>query len=163
MTTQTSYTKTNVKELESFLRESNAIEREYSDQAFEDSWKAWKFLINFSFLDMTRFLEIHRVLLLNLNNKIAGKIRKSNVRVGYSTTLKHEKVEEEIEKLIKRIPITEEEIKEWHVKFEKIHPFEDGNGRVGRIIMNWQRLLNDLPLLIIHEGEEQKEYYSWFN
>ena len=50
-----------------------------------------------------------------------------------------------------------------HVKYEKIHPFADGNGRTGRMFMNWTRLKrNNEPLLIIHEGEEQREYYGWF-
>ncbi len=53
-------------------------------------------------------------------------------------------------------------IKNSHIFFEKLHPFEDGNGRTGRILMNLQKLNEELPLLIIHEGEEQMEYYKWF-
>ena len=49
-----------------------------------------------------------------------------------------------------------------HVIFEKIHPFRDGNGRVGRILYNIHRLLVGLPIHIIHEGVEQMEYYKWF-
>jgi hypothetical protein len=52
--------------------------------------------------------------------------------------------------------------KKAHVAFETIHPFVDGNGRIGRILMNWQRLQEGLPILIIHEGPEQMEYYKWF-
>ena len=155
--------KTDDKDLETFLRESNAIENEYSDEAYTDSWKSWKFLANFDELTMTRLLEVHRILLLNIHNRIAGKIRTADVRVGYSMCVSYERVEEKLNKLLEWIPKTEEEIKEWHVEYEKIHPFEDGNGRTGRIFMNWQRVLNDLTLLIIHEGEEQKEYYTCFN
>ena len=53
-------------------------------------------------------------------------------------------------------------IKDWHIQFEHIHPFEDGNGRVGRILMNLQLLNEGLPILVIHQGEEQKRYYKWF-
>lgn len=53
--------------------------------------------------------------------------------------------------------------KKAHIRFEQIHPFVDGNGRIGRMLMNWQRLKEGLPLLIIHVGEEQYEYYQWFS
>lgn len=152
------------KELEMFLRESNAIESEYSEQAFEDSWRAWKFIINFDELTFSRLLEVHRVIMNKLNNRIAGRLRSCNVRVSDRKcpdyTLVSGLLNEWFVKYSKAN--TEGEIKKAHIEFEKIHPFEDGNGRSGRIIMNWQRLLNDLPLLIIHEGEEQKEYYTWF-
>jgi Fic family protein len=52
--------------------------------------------------------------------------------------------------------------KECHIKFEEIHPFEDGNGRVGRLIWAWQRRQMGLPLLIIFNREKQ-EYYKLFN
>ena len=47
----------------------------------------------------------------------------------------------------------------FHVKFENIHPFADGNGRVGRLAMNYLLLLLDHPPIIIHE-EDRKEYYA---
>lgn len=53
------------------------------------------------------------------------------------------------------------EIRQDHVVFEGIHPFVDGNGRVGRILMNWQRLKVGLPILII-KNDEKQEYYKWF-
>ena len=47
----------------------------------------------------------------------------------------------------------------FHVKFENIHPFADGNGRAGRLAMNYLFLLLDHPPIIIHE-EDRKEYYT---
>ena len=47
----------------------------------------------------------------------------------------------------------------FHVKFENIHPFADGNGRAGRLAMNYLLLLLDYPPVIIHE-EDRKEYYT---
>ena len=47
----------------------------------------------------------------------------------------------------------------FHVKFENIHPFSDGNGRTGRILMNYLLILHNHPLIIIHE-EDRKEYYA---
>jgi DNA phosphorothioation-dependent restriction protein DptG len=52
--------------------------------------------------------------------------------------------------------------KAYHIEFEGIHPFEDGNGRVGRILLNVHRISVGLPILIIHEGAEQMKYYEWF-
>jgi Fic family protein len=37
----------------------------------------------------------------------------------------------------------------------------DGNGRIGRILLNWQRRYWNLPILIIKESEKE-EYYKWF-
>lgn len=47
----------------------------------------------------------------------------------------------------------------FHAKFENIHPFADGNGRTGRLVMNYFLLLHGHPPIIIHE-EDRKEYYS---
>lgn len=46
-----------------------------------------------------------------------------------------------------------------HAKFENIHPFADGNGRTGRIIMNYFLVRNDHPPVIIHE-EDRNMYYA---
>ena len=46
-----------------------------------------------------------------------------------------------------------------HAKFENIHPFADGNGRVGRLAMNYLLVLYGYPPIIIHE-EDRKEYYA---
>ena len=47
----------------------------------------------------------------------------------------------------------------FHAKLENIHPFADGNGRTGRLVMNYLLLLNDHPPVIIHE-EDRKGYYA---
>ncbi|MFH0837513.1 MAG: Fic family protein, partial [Candidatus Aenigmatarchaeota archaeon] len=46
-----------------------------------------------------------------------------------------------------------------HIKFEKIHPFRDGNGRVGRLIMNFVLLKNRYPLLDI-KADKRITYYK---
>lgn len=47
----------------------------------------------------------------------------------------------------------------FHAKFENIHPFADGNGRTGRLLMNYLLLLWDHPPIIIHE-EDRRAYYD---
>jgi len=149
--------------IEEFLKESNAIEREYSDEALEDSKDAWALAMrNNKEITIDFICKIHRQLLKTINPHIAGKLRKVEVQVGFRVCMPSKVVESHLKELCSKIPNTEEEIKEWHILFEHIHPFEDGNGRVGRIIMNIQRLKIGLPLLIIHTGKEQKSYYGWF-
>lgn len=48
---------------------------------------------------------------------------------------------------------------EAHHYFECTHPFIDGNGRTGRLILNGLRLRHGLPWLTISEGDEQMVYY----
>ena len=47
----------------------------------------------------------------------------------------------------------------FHAKFENIHPFADGNGRVGRLAMNYLLVLHGHPPIIIHE-EDRRDYYE---
>ena len=47
----------------------------------------------------------------------------------------------------------------YHLKFENIHPFADGNGRAGRLTMNYFLVLNGHPSVTIHQ-EDRKDYYA---
>lgn len=48
-----------------------------------------------------------------------------------------------------------------HIRFEKIHPFVDGNGRTGRLLLWWMQLKRGEPLTEI-TYEKRNEYYEWF-
>lgn len=45
-----------------------------------------------------------------------------------------------------------------HCEFESIHPFADGNGRVGRWLLNYYLLIHDYPMLIVFEDDKEKYY-----
>lgn len=47
----------------------------------------------------------------------------------------------------------------FHAKFENIHPFADGNGRTGRLAMNYLLVTHNHPPVIIHE-EDRRPYYE---
>lgn len=51
-------------------------------------------------------------------------------------------------------------IAKYHIEFEKIHPFEDGNGRTGRILLNYELLKNNLPPIVISK-EDRVKYFEF--
>jgi len=163
----------NPKQVTEFLKESNAIESEYSDEALEDAEAAWKYTYNRGDqkLSLDFILKIHKLLARRLRPDIAGKIRDVDVMVGGRPCPSFYKVEGMLRQWIidfnspyhdLRVKKIEQYTKAMHIDFEKIHPFEDFNGRVGRCLYNLHRLRLDLPLHIIHEGDEQMKYYAWF-
>lgn len=155
-----------------FLRQSNFIEDERLVKSLYDAISAWKFAYkNKDKINLKYILEIHRRLLKNLRPDIAGKLRNCDVFIGghrkffISETL----LKEELRDVILTMNVAnfeknkeEEFAKHCHVMFENIHPFEDGNGRTGRILWQIQRLNLGLPIKIIYEGDDQENYYGWF-
>lgn len=90
-----------------------------------------------------------------------GEFKKLKNYVGDIETSLPENVSKDMEDLLlwyhSLTNITLEEIIEFHVKFEKIHPFQDGNGRVGRIIMFKECLHNDIIPFYIED--RNKAFY----
>lgn len=93
---------------------------------------------------------------------VVGDYKKLPNEVGGHATVAPENVHIEIKKLLtayneKAFPITFDDILDFHVQFERIHPFQDGNGRVGRLIMFKECLKNDIVPFIIED--DIKMYY----
>ena len=111
-------------ELKEFITESNAIEREYSEEALDDSLRAWLvgvmyFREEFS-IDL--IAGIHSRIMNRLNHKIAGRIRKVPIYVGNSISfrecLKPELVRPMLEKLIKAWNDNKMELKDIYSEIE---------------------------------------------
>jgi Fic family protein len=119
-------------------------------------------------LDLELILFLHKMLLSNIRDDIAGRFRIGNeyVRVGNYIA----PAPAEVKKLLTDMLITYQgqsteniikRIATLHLTFENIHPFVDGNGRIGRVINNY---------LLIQEGYvpinikfiDRKKYYEAF-
>lgn len=89
-----------------------------------------------------------------------GSYKKLENFVGTITTTSPSEVSKEMKNLLNWYDLslkTLEVIIEFHVKFEKIHPFQDGNGRVGRMIMFRECLKNDIMPFYVED--RNKEFY----
>lgn len=53
-----------------------------------------------------------------------------------------------------------EKIAKYHIEFEKINPFEDGNGRTGRLLLNYELLKNNLSPIVIAK-EDRVKYFEF--
>ena len=90
-----------------------------------------------------------------------GEYKKLPNEVGGMETTLPENVHTEIRRLLddynSKTQITLDDIIDFHVKFERIHPFQDGNGRVGRLIMFKECLKHNITPFII--DEQHKMFY----
>jgi len=125
------------------------------------------------FLEMTKhktkilretILEWHRNIFGETKKDISGEFRNYNVRVGSYIAPDWQDVKELMQDLVgltnKKTDINPVEFSaKVHYRFEKIHPFGDGNGRIGRLIMNHILWHAGYPIMII-EYKKRKSYYK---
>lgn len=110
--------------------------------------------------------ELHRILKSGTSDSrkdwfAVGDYKKVPNEVGGRETSPPEKVAGEIKALLEQYHRKEEntlkDILDFHVQFERIHPFQDGNGRVGRLILFKECLKNNIVPFIIEDT--LKMYY----
>lgn len=149
-----------------FLRESNAIEGIDDDGSLKQAKEAWKFLKKQKNLTIGVILKTHKILMLNQNLQPdqKGYFRRCEVMIGGFYGVNWVKVPGEMAAWVKlaKSARTEDDTRFHHVEYERIHPFIDGNGRTGRMFMNWQRLKIGLRVLVI-KADKRWEYYRWFH
>jgi len=155
-----------IKDLDLFLYESNAIEDVRDDRSFRQAKKAWNYLIKQDTLTPENIQHAHGILMkYHLPPEEAGHFRKCAVWIGGREAMPWVFVPSQMETLcfMANLSKTEDQIKEDHIKFERCHGFVDGNGRIFRIVLNWQRVKNKLPILVIEEATKYESYYPWFS
>lgn len=90
--------------------------------------------------------------LVGIYKKIPNKLRNVDIELAQPY-----EVEELVKNLLENKIESIEDIADFHQKFEHIHPFQDGNGRIGRFIILRQCLENNIDLIAI-DDEYNKEY-----
>jgi Fic family protein len=119
-------------------------------------------------IDKEFILLLHKMLISNINDDIAGRFRDMNefVRVGTHLAPNPDQVESMISILLLEYSSDKskyflEKISDFHLEFETIHPFCDGNGRIGRVLVNYQLMQLGFPPVIIRD-KEKFIYYDSF-
>ncbi len=120
-------------------------------------------------LNQETILFLHGLLVGGIDDSIAGRFRKQHefVRVGKHVAPAPEHVIRMIEVLINEYKSNHDanvftKIAHFHLQFETIHPFCDGNGRIGRVLINLQLQEFGYPNIIIRDKEKQI-YYKTFS
>lgn len=119
-------------------------------------------------LNKETILLLHQMLIGGIDDSIAGRFRTIGeyVRVGTHVAPAPEHVERMIDVLLHDYSADHttyaiDSISKFHLSFENIHPFNDGNGRIGRVLINAQLQVFGYPPIIIRDKEKHL-YYSAF-
>lgn len=113
-------------------------------------------------------LRFHRMLIGGIDDGIAGRFRQPGeyVRVGMHIAPAPERVEGMMDDLLAEYSSDLgsyflDKIARFHLDFENIHPFCDGNGRLGRVLINFQLIQLGLPRLILRNADKERYYRAF--
>ncbi len=127
-------------------------------------FEAFKYILDNinSKLDLDFMKDLHRILKDKTTDEVIGDFKKNANYIGdFTFTTSPKDVKEKLNKLIdeyhNKAKINLDDIVDFHWSFETIHPFEDGNGRVGRLLMFKECLKYNITPFIIEN--ENKEFY----
>jgi len=126
---------------------------------------AYNYIKAFRSLSQKKLLELHKIVMQDILATDLGKYRTVQVFIGKHVPPPPEKVPGLMKDIFTWYRIAGKKLYpfelgcRFHVKFEHIHPFRDGNGRVGRLIMNFPLLKAGFPLLDI-TFEDRPNYYK---
>ena len=119
-------------------------------------------------LDEELILLLHRMLIGGIDDAIAGRFRRQGeyVRVGTHIAPAPEHVERMMENILIEYSsdldsYCLDKVARFHLDFETIHPFCDGNGRIGRVIIDFQLLQLGLPRIIIRNSDKERYYQAF--
>jgi len=133
---------------------------------------AWEFLLRYlkndeALIDETFILKLHGILMNGIRDD-AGMYRRHGVRIVGANipTANYIKIPSLMQSLISNIGDRSQDIiahaSKIHSCFEKIHPFSDGNGRIGRLLIHAMLLKENLPPAVIKQ-EDKQIYYACLN
>jgi Fic family protein len=147
------------------IHNSNIIEGVTDPTEIEQSMLAWDLLKDSHALTDTLVLNVHNTVMMNfLPGRMGGRgsYRIIDVEVGGRRCPHWTDVPNLVDAWLYEMQQWDQlDPKHMHVKFEHIHPFIDGNGRTGRLLMWWhERKLGLAPTLI--EYNKCWDYYKWF-
>lgn len=119
-------------------------------------------------INKEKILLLHQMLVGGINDNIAGRLRAKGeyVRVGTHIAPPPEQVERLINNILLEYSSDLnsyflDKLAKFHLDFEIIHPFNDGNGRIGRVLISYQLQKLGFPSVIIR-NREKKYYYQAF-
>jgi len=131
--------------------------------------KAFDYMLDYKG-DVTKefILRLHELVVINtlredLVSQI-GKFRRVQVFIGRSIPPNAQEVPKQIATLLRWYSTNKNKIHPlilasyFHTEFERIHPFVDGNGRVGRLLMNFILHKNDYPMINIPKARKFRYY-----